>query len=174
MDATLEKHVSDLRSVAEAPVRVFHPDQFSRYFWLPSSQTPPCLTPIEHAIEKLRSEYATGCRDAKRFWRKRLGEACPSVVSALSQRSGSSIPVIFPDEKALSLWKTFSARDNVGRIMIDPLLGTAAPKSLYSDSFLSPEYSGSLKVKLDRSHHIKANPISKFGEALFRQRDTIR
>lgn len=174
MDQTVDGHLTHLRSISNESLPVCHSDQFDRYFWLPDNQIPPGLLSTEKIPGTLRSNYQMGCRDALRYWLKTRKEDPLSSCSAVSINSGSTVPRILSDEKVLGMWKSFSKRDNVSKILLDPQMSTATPPSLYGESFALVDAKCDLVARIDRSHHIKSNPISKFGEALFMQRCTIR
>lgn len=174
MDQTVDGHLTNLRAISNQSIPVSHSDQFHRYFWLPDNQIPPGLLSTEKIPGTLRSNYQMGCREALRYWLNRRKEEPLTSCSPVSIISGSTVPLILSDEKVLGMWKSFSKRDNVSKILLDPQMSTATPPSLYGESF-APEYARRDPVaRIDRSHHIKSNPISKFGEALFMQRCTIR
>lgn len=88
--------------------------------------------------------------------------------------SGSSFPVIVQDGDFLRHCESLSRKDSVGKILMDPQTSLNDLSSMYRDSF---EYSDEKIVAtctVSKDHHIQVNPISKFGEALFLQRGTIR
>ena len=174
MNGPIDKHLAELKSISQAVVPLHHSDQLSRYYWLPDSQVPDRLSDSEPMPAKVRSDYGAGCRDTDRYWRKRLQLDMSSALPWSDSHTVLTDPMIMSDADTSSKWKLLGKRDNVSRVMIDPQLSGASSSSLYSDSFGFSVEKRVATTSIARTHHIKSNPISKFGEALLTQHETMR
>ena len=174
MDDSVNTHLQTLRGIAHAQLEVCQSDQFHRYFWLPETQVPQNLRSSEKAPRRLRSDYGYACKESSRFWRKlkRNGSDCNS--SSSSALSGVSVPIISLDRSFVRNLRSLSKRDTVGRVLRNPTSRSEANTSLYTDSFDFNAEKIFATCRLAREYHIQVNPISKFGEALYLQRQTIR
>lgn len=174
MNDQVEFHLKRLREVANAPIPVVESGQFHRYYWMSECQVPALLNEEIHSVRKLRTDYDNSCHDVKKYWRRISADSSDrenigSVVSDSSCRASSAFSVIRPDVANAHAWKSFCKRDHVSQIMRDSLLSDRTPQTLYGES-----YSSLVAESMSREFHIKANPISKFGEALVIQKNVMR
>lgn len=158
MNSQTDQHLANLRSIVHAPLDVEESGQFHRFYWMSDSQSPHILVDENHSLKKLRTDYGVSCHDVGKYWKK----VSPSARSTSSCRASSMYSVVSP----LATWESFCKRDTVSKILNDPM--ARIPPSLYRDSFTG---NGSTDY---RGYHIRSNPISKFGEALFIQKNVIR
>ena len=157
MNDEIEIHVANLKSISAAPVPVYASDQFHRYFWLPTSQVPACIKNDLATPPNQISDYESGCKEIERYWKKLKPQAASDVSSCS--------PVIKSDSIHLDQWRKFSKRDNVSRLLIDPLVSPTLPSSLYRSTFGTKDQQHAI-ITMTKQHHIRSSAITKYSERL--------
>jgi len=166
--------MNGLPQSTKEPVSLKYSDQFQRYFLLPETEVPQNLRCSEMPARRLRTDYGYACKSNLRFWKKRQRASSQQVSSSSSALSGVSLPILVPDSEYLKKCTIIKNRDTVGKIMMDPGADGSTVGSEYRDTFEYSAEKNFATCSVSRAHHMKVNPISKFGEALFVQRETIR
>ena len=148
MDTTA--HVKRLKSIAQAELPVKPATENHRYYWLEAGHTPEPLKDSNTKPPQQLSDYQNACKSASQFW---------------------SSPALVSDRELVRICRAMNKRDTLAKIWVEE--GKTKLSEYQAATELTAEKVQAIQG-MDRSHHLRSNPITEIAQAFVMQKQLMR